>query len=166
MDLRENIKHTLSRMSAHKMRSFLTMLGMIIGISAVIIVMSVGAGAQSLILNQFETTGAAIVQILPGASDEEGPPASVMGITVTTLKYEDAKALEKKSNVPHLLAATAYVTGIATATWQNQKTDTNFIGTMANYLKVEDTEIEYGRFFNEAEEKSIARIAVLGSVVA
>ncbi len=166
MTITESIKSSLLSMKAHKLRSFLTMLGMIIGISSVVIVMSVGAGAQSLILNQFKTTGSAVIAILPGAADEEGPPASALGIVITTLKYEDARALEKKSNAPHLLAVAAYTTGTGTISWQNQSTDTNFVGTTASYTIVEDADVERGRFISEEEERNLARVVVLGSIVA
>lgn len=142
------------------------MLGMIIGISSVIIVMSIGASAQGLILNQIKGIGSNLVGILPGASSEDGPPAAIMGITVTTLKYEDALALAKKENVPHADAVAAYVKGTATISWQNRNIDTNITGTTASYIEVEDVEVEFGRFFTLDEEKTISRVVVLGSEVA
>ena len=142
------------------------MFGMIIGISSVIIIMSIGASAQGLILNQIKSVGSNLVGILPGASSEDGPPASVMGITVTTLKYEDAQALAKKENVPHAVAVAAYVKGTATISWQNRSTDTNITGTTASYIDVEDVDVEYGRFFSSDEEKSISRVIIIGSQVA
>ena len=61
------------------------MLGIIIGVGAVIIIIAVGAGAQSLIISQVKGLGSNLVGILPGKSEEKGPPASVMGIVITTL---------------------------------------------------------------------------------
>jgi len=142
------------------------MFGMIIGISSVIIIMSIGASAQGLILNQIKSVGSDLVGVLPGASSEDGPPASVMGITVTTLKYEDALALAKKENVPHAVAVASYVKGTATISWQNRSIDTNISGTSASYIDVEDADVEFGRFFSTDEEKSISRVAVVGSQVA
>ena len=74
------VKISTKSLLSNKGRSFLTMLGIIIGVSAVIIIMAVGAGAQSLIINQVKSLGTDIIGILPGASEEEGPPATVMGI--------------------------------------------------------------------------------------
>jgi ABC-type antimicrobial peptide transport system permease subunit len=165
MNFLDATKNSFKTLASRKMRSFLTMLGMIIGISSVIIIMSIGSSAQGLILDQIKSTGSNLIGILPGASDENGPPASVLGISVTTLKYEDALALTKLENVPHALAVAAYVRGTATVSWQNRSIDTNFTGTTASYINVEDTEVESGRFFTEEEEKSINRVVVLGSQV-
>jgi putative ABC transport system permease protein len=141
------------------------MLGIIIGIAAVIMVVSIGAGAQSLIINQIKGVGSNLVGILPGASEEEGPPAAVFGIVVTTLTDDDIKALKNKKNVAHVVDASAYVRGVATATWQNKKVDTNFVGVNYSYPNVEDTEVEFGRFFTKDEEKAKGKIAVLGNQV-
>ena len=61
---------------AAKLRSFLTVLGIIIGVASVIIVMAIGASAQQLILDQVEGIGSNLVGVIPGASSEDGPPAS------------------------------------------------------------------------------------------
>jgi putative ABC transport system permease protein len=158
------VKMSLVSLKANKVRSFLTVLGIIIGISSVIIIISVGAGAQSLILNQIEKTGSNLVGILPGAADDEGPPASVFGIQVTTLKYEDAKEILRR--VPEVTKIASFIQGVETISWQNQKKDSFFMGTTANYPGVEDTEVAQGRFFDELEERSTGRVVVLGSKIA
>lgn len=141
------------------------MLGIIIGVAAVIVIMSVGAGAQSLILSQIETLGSDIVGVLPGKSEENAPPASVMGIVITTLTYDDAMAISDKNNVPNITDLVAYVKGIATASWGNRSVDTNISGTTVGNMAVEGGEIAEGRFFTENEEKNLSRVAVLGSSV-
>ena len=163
MNLFENIHSVWHVIGRNKIRSFLTMLGIIIGVMSVIIVMSVGAGAQSLILNQVKSMGSNLIGILPGKADEKGPPASVMGILITTLKDDDLKALVKE--VPYFVAANGYVKGTATVIWGDQKVDTNFTGVNAEYLEVEDAKVEMGRFFFKDEESSNSRVAVLGSEV-
>ncbi|QQS60754.1 ABC transporter permease [Candidatus Falkowbacteria bacterium] len=92
------IKSAFRALNAARRRSLLTMLGIIIGVAAVIIIIAIGAGAQSLILSQVSTFGANLVGVLPGKSEKNGPPASVMGVTITTLTLDDAKALADKSN--------------------------------------------------------------------
>ncbi len=161
-----SVKIALKALLINKSRSALTMLGIIIGISAVIIVMSVGAGAQSLILNQIKSVGSNLITVFPGGSEEEGPPVSVMGIVITTLTYEDVEAIKKESNAPHVVDAAAYVQGVATVSWHNRSVDTNFTGTTASYPEVEDTKVARGFFFSEQEEQSLSRVAVLGSQVA
>lgn len=137
------------------------MLGIVIGVSSIIIIISVGAGAQSLILNQIKSIGSNLIGILPGSSEEKGPPASAMGIIVATLKYEDSLAIKNK--VPNLLAVTSYVQGVGSATRGEESIDATFVGTTADYVDVEDVELASGRFFSSSEEKEIARVVVLGS---
>jgi len=161
----QSFKNSFRALLANKTRSFLTMLGIIIGVAAVIIIMAVGAGAQSLILAQIKGIGSDLIGILPGKSDDEGPPASVMGIVITTLTYDDIEALKKKNNVPNLLNAAAYVKGVETVVWENNELDTNLNGTTASYPDIESSGVEVGRFFTEDEERSMARVAVLGSKV-
>ncbi len=160
MNLLDTLKLSLSVLKSNKTRSFLTGLGIIIGIASVIIIISVGAGAQSLIINQLNSVGTNLVGILPGASQKNGPPASVMGIVVTTLKYEDALAIAKE--VKNVEAVTSYNSGVGTASYQNIKTDTTFYGVMSDYPGVENAEIELGRFFSLEEEKNNSRTAIIG----
>lgn len=161
MNLVENIISAWLLLMRNKLRSFLTMLGIIIGVMAVVVIMSVGAGAQSLILNQIKSLGSNLVGVLPGKSDDNGPPASVFGIVVTTLTYNDVQALTNGS-LPHVTAATGYVRGAATVTADNNQSDTTFVGVMASYPDVEDVVVKHGRFFTEDEDRSLARVAVLG----
>ncbi len=166
MKLLTNLILTYHNLTTNKVRSLLTMLGLIIGISSVILIMSVGAGAQSLVLYQVKSIGTNLIGVLPGASDEEGPPATAFGGSITTLTYDDSLALSNKNNVPHAAATAAYVKGVATVSWQSRSVDTNFTGTVADYLNVEEgAKIAKGRFFNSEEEKGTARLAVLGSTV-
>lgn len=130
-----------------------------------IIIMAVGAGAQSLIFAQIESVGSDLVGVLPGKSDADEPPAQVMGITVTTLKYDDAIALKNKRNVPNLKFVCGYSMGMGTLNWRSVNYDTNIYGTMESYLNVEGGEIQEGRFFTEEEEKNLSKVIVLGQAV-
>jgi len=158
------IMTTWQMIKRNKMRSFLTSLGIIIGISSVIIIISLGAGAQSLVVNQIKGTGSDLIGVLPGASESDGPPASVMGINITTLKYADAEAVA--SRVAGIEDYTAYVSGAATVSWENKTKDTSFTGVNHSYIVVEDADVEIGHFFTAEEENSSARVVVLGSEVA
>lgn len=162
---RQVIKGAFRALNATRQRSILTMLGIIIGVAAVIIIMAIGAGAQSLILSQVETFGSNLIGVLPGKSEADGPPASVFGVTITTLTTEDADALALPSNVPHVVAVEPVSRGVGTVSWRSQSYDTSFIGTSADYLEVEGGEIETGRFFTDDETRAVARVVVLGSTV-
>ena len=161
----KNCLGTLQALRRNKMRSFLTSLGIIIGISSVIVIMSVGSGAQSLVVNQIEGIGSDLIGVLPGASDDEGPPAAVMGINITTLIYDDAIAIQNR--VDGVEEAAAYLRGVAVATWQNKTADTSFLGVSGNYTSVEaGAELSAGHFFSVEESEQVAKVAVLGSSVA
>lgn len=162
--IRQSISVSLKALLANKTRSFLTMLGIIIGVGAVIVIMSVGAGAQSLILNQIETLGSDLIGVLPGKS-EDGPPASAYGIVVTTLTYDDALALRKKNNVPNIIELAAFYRGAYSVKYGSNSYDTTVNGVTANYLSVEGGEIEEGRFFTEDEERNLSKVVVLGYTV-
>ena len=148
---------------AAKFRSFLTILGIIIGIASVIIVMAIGASAQQLIIDQVNGMGTNLVGILPGAADEKGPPASVMGIVTTTLKTSDLDAIMLKKNVPNALTASGYVSGVATAAYKSNSSQSNFQGVSAGFIDVENNKLQGGRFFTNEEDDGLARVAVLGS---
>ncbi len=157
------IKISFKNLMAAKFRSFLTMLGIIIGVASVIIIFAVGQSAQELILDQIRGVGSNLIGVLPGASDEKGPPASAMGIVVTTLKYDDLLELKKPKNVTGVEAAAGYLMGTATLKSNDEETGVSFTGTTADYLEVESTEVEKGRFISEDEEINLSRVAVLGA---
>lgn len=166
MDLQSTFRIAYIGLKAKKSRTFMTMLGIIIGIASVIIIVSVGGGAQSLILNQVKGMGSNLIGIFPGASEEEGPPPSVMGIVNTTLKNDDIDAILKNNNVPNAVAVTYYNRGVGTFQWRERKYDGTFVGTTASYINVHGAEVASGRFLSEDEEKDLARVVVLGADVA
>lgn len=159
--------HVVARaLLSDKTRSFLTMLGIIIGVGAVVLIMSLGAGAQSLILGQLEGFGGDLIGVLPGQSDAKGPPASVFGVKVTTLKLEDVEAFREEKNVPHITAVVAYYQTSVSLAWRDQSYDTTLQGVAGDYLDVDGGEVAVGRFFSTEEMKANLRLVVLGSTVA
>lgn len=166
MDFLPYIKIAYETLMANRARSLLTMLGIIIGVFSIIIIISVGSGVQGLILNQIKSVGSNLIAVMPGAAEEDEPPASVMGISITTLTYADIKAILKFGNAPHIVAGAAYVQGVSTISWYNRNADVNFTGTTASYLEVEEAAVSRGRFFTAEEEQNLSRVAVLGSQVA
>jgi putative ABC transport system permease protein len=163
MRVSDPIKISYKNLMAAKWRSFLTMLGIIIGVASVIIVMAIGASAQGLILDQVSSIGSNLVGILPGASEEKGPPATVFGTIITTLKYDDLQSILRKSNVPDVTHASGYVTGSATARYQENNFSVTFQGVSADLPNVENIKLGEGRFFLPEEETNLARVAVLGA---
>lgn len=147
---------------AAKFRSFLTVLGIIIGVASVVVVMAIGASAQALIIDQVKTIGSDLIGILPGASEEKGPPASAMGAVVTTLKNSDLQALLNKNNVPDAVKASGYVSGIATTKSATYSAEASYQGVSASFADVENVDIEKGRFFVDGEDFGMGRVVVLG----
>lgn len=149
---------------AHKRRSFLTMLGVIIGIGSIVVIMAVGEGTEALVTSQVSSIGSDLIVVLPGASDDDGPPASALGIVTKTLKNDDITAIERE--VPSIIAATGYARGQAQVQWQNQSYDATFSGVESDYIVVEQADVAMGRFFTDDEDRGSARVIVLGSDVA
>ncbi len=150
---------------ARKGRSFLTILGIVIGVAGVITIISLGAGAQSLILGQVTKLGSNLLSVQPGKSTDNGPPAQAFGVVVTTLVDEDADALRNLSQVPHAAAVNADVQGAATVVWGNKSVDTNFLGTDYGYSKVVNFTMQEGQFFDQRQDQGGANVVVLGSTV-
>ena len=163
MKIFDPIKISYKNILAAKFRSFLTVLGIIIGVASVIIVMAIGASAQALILGQVNGIGSDLVGVLPGGSDEKGPPATVFGTIITTLKYADLKAILSKGNVPDALVGSGYVTGAATAKYQDNNFSVTYQGVSSDLPAVENIKIGEGRFFMPEEETNLARVVVLGA---
>jgi len=163
MDTITFIKSSFKILRANKNRTILTVLGIVIGIASVIVIMSVGSGVQSLILDQINSLGTDLVSVTPGYTDENGPPAAIYGIQVTTLKEKDTKALSK---IPEVKYIASYVEGITTVQYQNQSFDVKVVGVTSSYPEIESINFKYGGFFTTANEDGISRVAVIGSQLA
>lgn len=161
-----SLRITLQNFYAAKLRTLLTVLGIVIGIASVMIVMSVGASAQDLILAQIRSVGSNLLGVLPGAAEEDSPPASAFGIVTTTLTNDDLEAMRKKSNVPHAVALSGYVSGNDTVKYKSYSKSHTFQGVSADMINVENNAIAEGRFFSVADDEGNAQVAVLGAQVA
>ena len=141
------------------------MLGIIIGISSVIILMSVGASAQNFILGQVKSIGSNLVFVIPGAtkgSRFQSPP-SVQGIVIKTLIKEDLDALLHE---PSILSAAAEVRGQAKAVYENNDTTATFSGTTETYFSVREFNVVRGQPFYAQDVVGLNHVAVLGEKIA
>jgi putative ABC transport system permease protein len=141
------------------------MLGIIVGVGAVVVIMSIGAGAQGLLLSQIESIGANAIIVIPGYSEDGNPFDALSNFAVTTLKYEDAEYIRNNDGAPHVTYVAAYSNSFANVKWRSETYDTSITGTTIDYLDVEQAEVETGRFFTKEEEKNLSRVAVLGHAV-
>lgn len=165
-NLLNEIKNVVSGLLSRKGRSFLTILGIVIGVAGVITIIALGAGAQSLVLGQVTKLGTNLLNVSPGKTNDKGPPSSVFGIIVTTLVNEDLTALKNTSRVPHAAALMGAVQGSDAASWGNKISDITFMGTDFNYPNVINITMKDGRFFDQREDQGNANVVVLGSTVA
>jgi len=165
MNLVESIASAYKTLVHNKVRSFLTMLGIVIGIMSVIVVMSLGNSAQGLILNEVKSLGSNLIIIMPGKADPKGPPSTLFGNVVTTLKYKDATQILKDNN-PHIESVCAYVQGTDVVSWSDNNPILTFKGVMSTYIEAEGAKLQAGRFFTEEEDNYNARVIVLGSKAA
>src|SRR5882672_5676550 len=115
-----------------KMRSILTMLGIVIGIASVIILMSIGASAQALILNQVQGIGSNLVFVIPGGSisGKFSSPAAAQGIVIKSLKQQDVDALSRE---PSIDSATAEVRGQGKAVYADNDVTVTYEGVFSNF---------------------------------
>jgi putative ABC transport system permease protein len=165
-NLVKELKTTVKDLLARKGRSFLTILGIIIGVAGVIIIISLGAGAQSLVLGQITKLGSNLVGVLPGKSNENGPPTAVFGVQIKTLTLSDVDAIKNKGKVPNATDVAAFVNGSVTIIAGKESVDTSFTATDGSYVRVENTEMVKGTFFSDEESNASANVIVLGYDVA
>jgi len=165
-NLVKELKITVKDLLARKGRSFLTILGIVIGVAGVIIIISLGSGAQSLVLGQITKLGSNLVGVLPGKSNENGPPTAVFGVQIKTLTLSDVQAIKNKGKVPNATDVAAFVNGSATIIAGKESVDTSFIATDGSYVRVQNTEMVKGTFFSDEEANSGANVIVLGYDVA
>lgn len=153
---------TATRSLMHgKMRSVLTMLGIVIGISSVIVLMSIGQSAQDLILGQVQSIGSNLIIVTPGAPSGGGfsPPAAAQGIVITSLKQRDVDALERE---PSVAAAVPIVTGQAEAVYGNNNKTVSYQGATANIFAVRNLVLGKGYGFTKADVNSGNHVVVIG----
>lgn len=162
-NLAQSVRMAVRNLLAAKVRTFLTVLGMVIGIAAVFLVMSIGASAQDFVVGQIRSVGSNLIGVLPGASDPQGPPASAFGIVTKTLTAEDLEAILSGNRVAHIVAGAGYVSGSAVAKFEEQSTEVSYQGVSADIALVENLPLSAGRFFSRDEAASLDRLAVLGS---
>ncbi|ARP68208.1 hypothetical protein A9K65_032880 (plasmid) [Mesorhizobium sp. WSM1497] len=162
MPLSESLLIALGALRAHPMRSLLTMLGIVIGVSAVIAMVAVGAGAQLRVEEQIRTFGANLLMVLPGAAQEGG--ARLAGGTRHTLTEDDSVAIG--AQVPGVVSVAPSVRGTLQVVHGNRNWNTVVVGTLPAYLTAREWQAEEGRMFTDMEIQSAAKVATLGATVA
>src|SRR3989304_269638 len=145
MNIMESLRVAMRGLVANKLRSALTMLGMIIGVGAVIALMSVGKGAQATIVGQIQSMGSNLLFVSPGAMRDSGVRQGAG--TAPTLTFDDAEAIANPDNVSSVVAVAPEVTNMVQIIWQGQNTRTRVTGTTPAYEDVRNFHVAQGEFF-------------------
>lgn len=163
MNIKYSLQTAIIGLKTNRSRSLLTILGIVIGITAIILIASLGAGAQALIVGQIQGMGSKTIAVLPGRQPKGfADTAQIFG---DSLKEKDLKALKKKSNVPHLARIMPVAFGPATAVYENETYHLTVLGVNEMYAKIFDLYPQEGEFFGDEEIKSMANVAVIGANV-
>jgi putative ABC transport system permease protein len=161
MNLAENVRLALTALRANKLRSFLTMLGMIIGVAAVITLVSVGQGVEVFVAEQFQGLGNDLLFVFPGQIRPDGPPRQRRA----GLTNDDVIALSDPLVVPDLVRVAPDYTRSTVVTRGRYETRTSITGTSSEFPEVRNFYPVSGRFFDEQDNAAAARVAVLGQTV-
>ena len=153
------IHETYTALLANKVRSGLTMLGIVIGISSVIALVAIGNGAQASIKASIESIGSNLVMVTPGAQRSFGGPSAARG-SAKTLTVDDGKAIS--TAISNVGAVSINVTSRSQITAKGTNANTSIIGTTPSYATVRNVEVDTGTFISESNVLSGAKVAVIG----
>lgn len=167
LQLTNSIKQALYSIKSNKLRSILTMLGMIIGVASVIVLLAAGKGSQSLVLARVQGLGSNIIFIQAGGSGSQrgGVPGASFGGTTKTLTMADLTALKDKELAPSVKSASGYTSTIRN-TFKINDTDQVSVNTQGRdtaYFSQRNFTLEEGSLWTEEDEKALNAVAVLGS---
>lgn len=162
MNIFITLRVALRALLRNKVRSVLTMLGIIIGISAVITVVAVGEGATVMIQDQIQSMGNNLVTIFPGSSSRGG--VHFGGGTKSTLIAQDCDAILKECS--YVKFASPMNRRGAQVIYQDKNSSTNVMGVNTSYLDIRNWQVSSGAFFQESDIKSATKVCVVGATVA
>ncbi len=148
-------------MGANRLRTFLTMLGMVIGVGAVIVMSAIGAGTQAKVKESIASMGSNLLIVLAGSMTSGGVRLGSGG--VQTLTISDASAMEELESI---LATAPTSSGSAQLIYQSANWSTQVTGTTPSYFQVRDWEIESGYPFMDSDVRGATRVVVLGKTIA
>jgi putative ABC transport system permease protein len=162
MLLGETVGVALGALRANKLRSFLTMLGVVIGVGAVIAVVALGRGAQESVNARISALGTTLLTVMPGQVVRTGIAAETDRASLT---ISDARALQE-ANSPLISAVQPEMSRNFQVQYLTTNTNTNVLGTTSNYLEVRKYNLAAGEMFSEVDDKESRRVAVVGATVA
>jgi len=160
MNILESVNMAVKTLTANKLRSTLTMLGIIIGNASVIAMVGVGQGAQRYAAEQFESLGPNVLFIIPGSDEANSRAARVP----RDLTLEDAEAIA--AQVMTVNAVAPELQGQQPITYRNRRTNAGVTGTVPEFTTVRSFNVERGRFFSDLDVQRSSRVVALGADLA
>jgi putative ABC transport system permease protein len=159
MNYLQLFKSAITALKSNVLRTALTMLGIIIGITSVILITALAQGATTSITNQISSLGSNLIFIIPGT--QRGPSVQGQSI-VKTLTLSDSQAIAK---LPHVVTTSATVSTRSQVVANGQNTNVSISGVQEGYQILQSIDMEYGSFIAQSDEDSLSRVAVLGPQV-
>jgi len=159
--LMDHLPQALKSIFSHKMRSVLSMLGILIGVGAVIAMLALGKGAQQSMEARLASLGSNLLMVLPGSSNVGGVSLGAGAVTRFTLS--DAEALGKAGG--SIKAVSPTVSGRVQVVFENKNWSTRVQGVGVLYSEIRAAKPDFGRFFTEEEVKARTKVAVVGTTV-
>ena len=163
MKLNDILQETYSALLSNKIRSGLTVLGIVIGISSVIAMLAIGQGAQGSIESSIQSIGSNLIMVQPGAQRGPGITVSAGRGSAKSLTLADSEAIAQELN--NIKGVAPEVSGRYQVTAKGNNTNTQITGTVPDYTTVRNLEIEEGIFINSQNINSAAKVAVIGPTV-
>jgi putative ABC transport system permease protein len=151
-------------LARNKMRSILTMLGIIIGVSAVIAMVSIGQGAQASVQEQIASVGTNLLFVGAGSQNVGGVRSGTGQTNRNTLTVEDIEAIRRE--IPSVAMATPSVNARSQLIFQNQNWNSQVQGVNEQFLQIRKWDVQSGEFFTEADVRTAARVVVIGQTIA
>ncbi|HPW34727.1 MAG TPA: ABC transporter permease [Candidatus Paceibacterota bacterium] len=165
LSLKDSFKMATGGVLLYKSRSVLTILGIVIGITSVVMVMSIGKSAEGYIIGEIKSLGAQNVFVLPGRQPK-GPTDSAGTLINDSLKQKDLDDLAKKSNIPDAVRVTPYVFGSEAVSYESELMEGVMVMGSTDYIKSNfDLDLVEGRFFDNYETEQKAAVVVVGDEV-
>ncbi|MBS1985782.1 MAG: ABC transporter permease [Bdellovibrionales bacterium] len=164
MPIREIFRLALEALLANKLRSGLTMLGLIIGVGAVVLLVSIGNGAKNYVTGQFEGLGTNLILIQPGRTDRKSAMGTPIGNVKKKMTLGDVEALQRKAF--NLDAVTGILLGNGSVDYQGNKNNVQVLGTNEQFVNIFNIHVATGSFYTREDEDSGRRIVTLGHNVA
>ena len=161
MPVVETLAVAIEALRSNKLRSLLTMLGIVIGVSAVIAMVALGRGAQQSVKDRIAALGTTMLTVVPG--QQRGPGSVASATDRRPLTLEDAQALDDRGTV--LSAVEPEMSRTMQVVFGSHNTNTTIVGTTANYLEVRKYAVDVGRMFAASEDAARRRVALLGPQV-